>query len=172
MKNIIKYLLCLCLFWGCSSEDSDEESSVLEPNFKFEISGAINTTMTGQGVVYNETTVETKDYEGKDIKVTTILVIAQDRDSDNQVVFGVTRKGSKVGTGDYEIGTELFELHNAFMNFSGDRGSTISYQSESGSINFDSRLFYTTGQVNVTCAGIGGGETLTVKGSFQAESVN
>ncbi|WP_420600980.1 hypothetical protein [Flagellimonas sp.] len=172
MKTIWKGILCLWILCSCSSDSSDEEASILEPNFKFEISGAINTTMSGNGIVYNETTTQAVNANGDDVNITTILVIAQDRGSDNHIVFGVTLEGSKVGTGDYAIGTDILKFYNAFMNFSGDRGKTISYQSASGSINFDSRLLYTTGTVDVNCPGVGGGGTVTVKGSFQAENVN
>ena len=172
MKRTIIYTLCLVLFWGCSSDSADEETGILEPNFKFEISGAINTTMSGNGIVYNENTTQAKNAQGEDVEITTILVIAQDKASDNQVVFGVTIEGTKVGTGNYDIGTDIFKFYNAFMNFSGDRGQSVSYQSESGSINFDSRALLASGSVNVSCPGVGGGGTLSVKGSFAADSAN
>ena len=172
MKKILNCILCLWLFSSCSSDSSDEENGILEPNFKFVISGAINTTMSGMGIIYNENTTQVVNADGEDVDITTILVIAQDKDSDNHVIFGVTKEGSKVGTGNYDIGTDISTYYNAFMNFSGDRGKTVSYQSESGSISFDSRLLLTSGVVNVNCPGVGGGGTLTVQGDFQAESIN
>lgn len=172
MKLLLKCSLCAWLFFSCSSDSSDEETSLLEPNFMFDISGAINTTMSGNGIVYNETTTQVVNIDNEDVNITTILVIAQDKDSDNHVVFGVTLEGSSVGTGNYDIGTDIFTFYNAFMNFSGDRGQTISYQSESGSIGFDSRLFFTTGTVSVSCPEVGGGGKVTVQGNFQAKSVN
>ena len=153
MKKSIRYILCLWLCFACSENSTDEEAGILEPNFKFEVSGAINTTMSGNGIVYNEKTIETKNYKGENVKITTLFVIAQDRDSDNLVTFAVTLEGSSVGSGQYQIGTDIFEFYNVFMNFSGDRGETVSYQSEVGSISFDSGLSFLSGSVDVSCPG-------------------
>lgn len=170
MKILVKCLAIMALLCSCSS-DGENEGEMAGPNFSFTISGAINKTMSGTGVVFNQTTTDAKDLDGNDVTLTTLLIIAQDSNSECQVIFAITREGG-VGADNYPVGTDIFTFYNAFMNFSGDSGETISYQSEAGSIQINSNSFGSvSGSVDVTCPALGGDGTITVKGNFTAESV-
>ncbi len=170
MKNAIKYLFCFVLLWSCS-DDSEGETTMQAPSFTFQISGAINKTISGNIIVFNETTVDVDDFEGNATQLTTLLVDARDASSDDTVTFAVTLEGTGVGNGSYDIGTDIFEFYNAFLNFSLDNGTTIAYQSQSGSISLSSKSSsFASGSINVNC--LGGDGSITISGTFTAESIN
>lgn len=170
MKNSIRYIFCLMMLGSCS-EDTDEDVAIQDPNFTFQISGAINKTISGDIIVFNETTVEVDDIDGNTIQLTTLLVDARDSNSDDTVTFAITREGNQIGSGSYDIGTDIFSFYNAFLNFSTDNGNTISYQSEGGSISVSSKNSSSaSGSIDIECLGTNG--SITISGTYTAASVN
>ena len=141
------------------------------PSFTFQISGAINKTISGNTIVFNETTTEVETIEGGTTNLTTLLIDARDSSSDDTVTFAITLEGSSVGNGNYDIGTDLFAFYNAFLNFSLDNGVTIAYQSQGGSVSLSSKnSSFASGSINVEC--LGGDGSITISGTFMAESIN
>ena len=169
MKKILFYTFSMFALFSCSSDDPSP-MEISEPEFTFDVTGAINRTLSGKGIIYHETTTPVKNYKGEDTQITSILIIAQDQG--DQVSFGVTLEESQVGAGNYEVGTDIFSFYNAFMNFADNISdtTTTTYKSKSGSINISSRGQITSGSVNVTCVGSGGDVTIT--GEFHAVNVD
>lgn len=156
------------MLWSCS-EDGDV--TLQDPNFTFQISGAINKTISGDIIVFNETTVEVDDIDDNTTQLTTFLVDARDSNSDDTVTFAITIEGSQIGSGSYDIGTDIFSFYNAFLNYSMDNGNTISYQSEGGSISISSKnLGSASGTIDIECLGANG--SITISGTFTAAGVN
>ncbi|KQC30508.1 hypothetical protein [Flagellimonas eckloniae] len=172
MKSLVKYLFVLMAAWSCSSDSSDEGEKPSGPSFSFQISGAVNKTISGTEIFFNETFTDVKDFEENDVTLSTLLIIAQDANTPCQVSFAVTQEGS-VGSGNYPMGTDLFSFYNAFMNYSSDGGASISYQSDSGGIDIGSNGGgFVSGSVNVTLPGVGESEeAITITGSFDAEGI-
>lgn len=170
MKNLLKILWCFVFLWSCS-EDSEAETTMQDPNFTFQISGAVNKTISGNIVVFKETTVDVDDIDGNTTQLTTLLVDARDLSSDDTVTFAVTLEGTGIGNGGYDIGTDIFAFYNAFLNYSLDNGTTIAYQSQSGSISVSSKSSgFVSGSINVDCLGSEG--SITISGTFTAENIN
>ena len=168
MKNTIPVIFCIMMLWSCS-EDGDV--ALQEPNFIFQISGAINKTISGNVIVFNETTVDVNDIDGNTTQLTTLLVDARDSNSDDTVTFAITSEASQIGSGNYDIGTDIFSFYNAFLNYSTDNGNTISYQSEGGSISISSKgLGSASGAIDIECIGTNG--SITISGTFTAASAN
>ncbi len=173
MKSFIKLLVSIALICSCSSDESGDGQEFEGSGFTFEITGAINKTMTGSVLFYNENTTEVEDFEGNTTNLTTLLIVAEDDATPCQVIFAITREGNSIGSGNYDVGTDIFTFYNVFINFSGDQGESISYQSENnGSVNISSKGAITaSGSLEAVCTGVGGGETITIKGNFSAESI-
>lgn len=172
MKSLVKFLCVLMVVWSCSSDSSDDGELPPGPSFSFQISGAVNKTISGNEVFFNETFTDVKDFEENDVSLSTLLIIAQDATTPCQVSFAVTQEG-RVGSGNYPVGTDLFSFYNAFMNYSNDGGASISYQSAWGGIDIDSNGGgFVSGSVNVTLPGVGESEgTITITGSFDADGI-
>ena len=173
MKKLVTYILCIGLLFSCSEDDGDTIDDISGPAFTFKISGSINRTISGSAISYTETTTDVKNFELENVKLTTILIVAQADNNEDQVTFAITKEGTNVGTGNYQVGTDLFTLYNAFLNFSGDRGKTTDFQSESGNIRFDSKSSgLTAGSINIDCPAKQGEGSIKIRGEFVAENLN
>ncbi|MCG2461509.1 hypothetical protein K8352_12170 [Flavobacteriaceae bacterium F89] len=169
MKTVIFYgIFLLGLFWSCTKDEGNNDPTSDEPNFSFQITGeGISKTLSGKNIVFNSTTIDTKDLDGNPIELNTVVIIAQVKTGDvvEEVLISITDR-TNVNSGVHPIGTDILKYYNAFTSYSADSNAGISFKASDGSIDLKTRTStLVSGSLNVSAEGAG------IKGTFTAPSL-
>ncbi|MEM7381586.1 MAG: hypothetical protein AAF361_10380 [Bacteroidota bacterium] len=166
-----KYVLLLIgltsLLGACSSDSGEGDEDILEneKGFNFEISGAIEKTISGEQMFFLATSDE--DIFGELLNTTSFSAVDP---GEGQVSFGITTYDI-LGKGSYPIELRVApEAYNGFVNFVEDPGTTPIYAPFGGAIIIKSLSATTiSGSLDVICREPLSSEQITIKGSFSAD---
>ncbi|NAS10874.1 hypothetical protein [Poritiphilus flavus] len=168
MRKYILLLLGLISFLGaCTSDNGEGDENILEneTGFSFEISGAIEKTISGEQMFFLATSDE--DIFGELLNTTSFSAVDP---GDGQVTFGITTYDI-LGKGSYPIELRVApEAYNGFVNFVEDPGVTPVYTPLSGAIIIRSLSENNiSGTLDVICREPLSSKQITIKGSFSAD---